>query len=60
MSFPDDQVGVLPFIDRSGLVVDAELDRRVERHEAERWLLFHVAPLHGLSGLLIQMSNLFT
>src|SRR5690606_40362572 len=54
---PDDEVGVLADVDRAGAVVDAELDRGVQRDEAERLLLAEAAPLDRLRGLLVEVAD---
>src|SRR5581483_2546699 len=51
VAVPDDEVAVLPDLDRARAPVDPELLRRVDRDERERLLLGEAAVAHALRGL---------
>ena len=55
----NDQVGVFADVDRTNAVVDAELDRGVQRDEFERFVVREAAVLDGLGRFLIQVRGFF-
>src|SRR5689334_23396162 len=57
MAGPDGEVGVLAGLDRADAVIEAELARRIDRAESQRFLFGQAAVLHGLRGVVIEMPR---
>ena len=60
MRTEDGDVGILAHFDRPDTVIDAQLFRRVQRHELQRLLFRHPAPPHALGSFLIEVPDLLT
>jgi hypothetical protein len=59
MMRPDDDVCVLPDIERADALIDPELFGRIERDHRERLVVAHVAPPDGLGGFRVEPARVF-
>ena len=58
VAVPDDQIGVLARLNRAHAIGDAQLARRVHRHQRQRLVVGQAAPLDRLGGLGVEAAGM--